>query len=48
MASIATKPYPTEPVDPVDPTACPTCRSGFQPIDDPFEEAILVEYAPKG
>src|SRR5690349_5827823 len=28
----ATKPYP---IDPIDPTGCPTCRSGFQPIDPP-------------
>jgi hypothetical protein len=29
-----------KPVDPIDPTNCPTCLSGFQPTDPPFEEAI--------
>lgn len=33
-----TKPY--EPVDPVEPTNCPTCRSGIQPTDPSFEDAI--------
>jgi hypothetical protein len=31
---------PVEPVDPVDPTNCPTCLSGFQPVDPPYERAI--------
>jgi hypothetical protein len=29
-----------EPYDPIDPTNCPTCRSGFQPVDPWYEEAI--------
>ena len=34
-------PYdPYDPKDPVDPTGCPTCRSGFQPIDPPYEDTI--------
>jgi hypothetical protein len=37
-----------KPIDPIDPTNCPTCRSGFQPIDPTYEEAIGVEYATKG
>lgn len=24
----------------IDPTNCPTCRSGFQPIEPPYEDAI--------
>jgi hypothetical protein len=24
----------------VDPMNCPTCRSGFQPIEPPYEDAI--------
>jgi hypothetical protein len=32
---------PYEPYgDAVDPTNCPTCRSGFQPIDPAYEDAI--------
>ncbi len=38
MAEYDPKPY--EPVDPVDPVGCPTCRSGFQPIDPPYEDTI--------
>jgi hypothetical protein len=48
MADIASKPYPTEPIDPVDPTGCPTCRSGFQPVDPIYEEVISAEYTTKG
>lgn len=33
-----------EPYDPVDPTNCPTCRSGFQPVDPGYEAAIDAEY----
>jgi hypothetical protein len=39
--------YPYEPPKPVDPTNCPTCLSGFQPTDPPYEEAIKIEYATK-
>jgi hypothetical protein len=35
---------PYEPVDPIDPTNCPTCRSGFQPVEPPYEEAIGADY----
>jgi hypothetical protein len=35
------KPY--EPVI-IDPTGCPTCRSGFQPIDPPYEDTIDPAY----
>ncbi|WP_420130214.1 hypothetical protein [Longimicrobium sp.] len=39
------KPYePYDPYDPVDPTNCPTCRSGFQPIDPGYEDAIDPAY----
>jgi hypothetical protein len=31
---------PFESPDAVDPTYCPTCRSGIQPTDPPFEDAI--------
>ena len=37
MAAAETKP---DPIDPIDPTNCPTCRSGFQPIEPWYEEAI--------
>lgn len=37
MAAAETKP---DPYDPIDPTNCPTCRSGFQPIEPWYEEAI--------
>lgn len=43
--AISPKPDPTlEPYDPVDPTNCPTCRSGFQPLDPPYEDAIDPGY----
>lgn len=29
-----------KPVEPVDPSWCPTCLSGLQPVDPPYEEAI--------
>ncbi|HEU4881595.1 MAG TPA: hypothetical protein VFT45_05100 [Longimicrobium sp.] len=32
------KPY--EPIDPIEPSGCPTCRSGFQPIEPPYEDTI--------
>lgn len=35
---------PFEPYDPVDPTNCPTCRSGFQPTDPPYDEAVDASY----
>lgn len=37
---------PTEPesFDPIDPTNCPTCRSGLQPVDPPYEAAIGGTY----
>ncbi len=37
---------PTDPdiYDPTDPTSCPTCRSGFQPVEPPYEEAVAAEY----
>ena len=35
---------PIEPYDPVDPTNCPTCRSGFQPVDPGYEDAINPAY----
>lgn len=35
---------PVEPKEPVDPTNCPTCLSGFQPIDPGFEDAIDASY----
>jgi hypothetical protein len=35
---------PLEPYDPVDPTNCPTCRSGFQPVEPPYEETIDPKY----
>jgi hypothetical protein len=35
--------YP-DPNDPIDPTNCPTCRSGFQPIDPGYEDAIDPKY----
>lgn len=38
-------PYdPYDPKDPIDPTGCPTCRSGFQPVDPPYEDAIDPGY----
>lgn len=42
MAESTVDPY--EPYDPVDPTNCPTCRSGFQPVEPPYEEAIDPKY----
>lgn len=33
-----------KPYDPVDPTNCPTCRSGFQPIEPGYEDAIDPTY----
>lgn len=49
---MATLTYPTiepyEPVDPknppIDPTNCPTCRSGIQPIEPQYEDAIKGTY----
>lgn len=41
---MATYEEPYEPLDPVDPTNCPTCRSGFQPVDPYYEVAIDSEY----
>jgi hypothetical protein len=37
---------PLEPVkpEPVDPTFCPTCLSGLQPTDPPYEDAIDAKY----
>lgn len=37
MATVEPTPYDPYPVDP---TNCPTCRSGFQPLDPWYEEAI--------
>ncbi len=42
MAAIS--PVEPEPYDPVDPTNCPTCRSGLQPLDPPYEDAIDPNY----
>jgi hypothetical protein len=45
---MALRPGPTDPIDPwdpTDPTSCPTCRSGFQPVDPGFEEAVKSEYS---
>lgn len=43
--AISPKPDPSlEPYDPIDPTNCPTCRSGFQPLDPPYEDAIDPGY----
>lgn len=43
---MALRPGPIEPIDPypTDPTGCPTCRSGFQPVEPPYEEAIDASY----
>jgi hypothetical protein len=35
---------PSDPIDPIDPTSCPTCRSGFQPTDPPYDDAIDPAY----
>jgi hypothetical protein len=35
---------PVEPIYPIDPSNCPTCFSGIQPIDPPFEDAIDPEF----
>ncbi len=35
---------PVKPVEPVDPSFCPTCLSGLQPTDPPYEEAIDAKY----
>ncbi|HYW12566.1 MAG TPA: hypothetical protein VE871_11445 [Longimicrobium sp.] len=40
---MALRPAP-DPWDPTDPTSCPTCRSGFQPVEPPYEEAVAAEY----
>jgi hypothetical protein len=40
----ASRPAPSDPIDPIDPTSCPTCRSGFQPIDPPYEDTIDPAY----
>jgi hypothetical protein len=40
---MALRPGPTDPIDPydpVEPTECPTCRSGFQPVEPPYEDTI--------
>jgi hypothetical protein len=44
MAEAITDPRIAKPVEPVDPTWCPTCLSGLQPTDPPFEEAIDAKY----
>lgn len=44
---MALRPGPTDPIDPndpIDPTSCPTCRSGFQPLDPSFEDALDSAY----
>lgn len=33
-----------DPYNPIDPTNCPTCRSGFQPIDPGYEDALDPTY----
>jgi len=35
---------PLFPSDPTDPTSCETCRSGFQPTEPPYEDAVAGEY----
>jgi hypothetical protein len=35
---------PIEPKDPTDPTYCPTCFSGLQPTDPPYDAAIDGDY----
>jgi hypothetical protein len=45
MADTTIRPYePLEPVEPVDPTNCPTCLSGFQPVEPPYEKTIDARY----
>jgi hypothetical protein len=34
----------TDPFEPVDPTSCPTCRSGLQPTEPPYDDAVDGEY----
>jgi hypothetical protein len=41
-ATNAIDPYDSP--DAVDPTNCPTCRSGFQPVEPPYEDAIDPGY----
>lgn len=43
---MATTIQPLEPVfpKPIDPTNCPTCFSGIQPTEPPYEVAIDGEY----
>lgn len=44
MATTTPQDPTLEPYDPVDPTNCPTCRSGFQPIDPSYESALDPKY----
>ncbi|HEU4881596.1 MAG TPA: hypothetical protein VFT45_05105 [Longimicrobium sp.] len=40
MAEVIREDVIVKPVEPIDPTHCPTCFSGFQPVDPPYEDAI--------
>lgn len=44
--TIIKEPYEdVKPIDPIDPTNCPTCLSGFQPTDPPYDDAIDPKYS---
>jgi hypothetical protein len=40
MADVSREYEYVKPVEPIDPTNCPTCLSGFQPVDPGYEDAI--------
>lgn len=44
MAELIAPEEAVKPVEPVDPTTCPTCLSGFQPVDPSYEDAIDPRY----
>jgi hypothetical protein len=35
---------PSDPFEPISPTNCPTCRSGLQPTEPPYDDAVAGDY----